>query len=154
MCVLPIKHDLQNEAPSHHKKCFSRDFLDSPPLVGLSISTHSSMMLSNEKSFPERKPRDRKADNNKSLFIFPFYKGTHFWSSSLSTQRLSLLRVWLECLTSFVSYISESFTEAVFLCVDENAHGWGRGDGKKGTQSVSWVVKGLKIINWVLENVI
>lgn len=123
---------------------FPRDFLDSPPLVGLSISTHSSMMLSNEKSFPERNREIEERATTRAFSFFHFTKEHISGHHHYQLNDFSLLGVRLECLTSFVSYISESFTEAVFLCVGENAHGWGRSDGKKGNSKCILSCEGIK----------
>lgn len=75
----------------------------------------------------------------RALFIFfPFCKKNTFWSSPLSTQRLSFASLSLslvlpECLTLFVSY--ESFTrqqqQPDLFCMLQNVHGRNKGAEKR-----------------------
>lgn len=148
MCAFSIKH----EAPSHHKKYFRRLLFS--PFLYLRFYTHfpCSVAFRNEKLLSGKIHNEIVATRAfSSLFIFPFYKRTHFGHHHYQLNGARCLEL-LECLTLFVSHMNRLLKH--FFCVQQNAHRWEiereRERQKKDTnEKHQEFVKGFKIINWI-----
>lgn len=150
--MLSIKHYLQNEASSHHKKRFSGDFLDSPPLPQSPLSVHTAPWRSRMKNrFRKDREEEEKRTTTRAFSFFHFTKehisGHHHYQLN-DFRCLELAGVLnFVCFT----YLWIIYWSCFSVCLRKRS--WMRATAKRGAQSVSWVAKGLKIINWIARNV-